>query len=244
MKEVSPHLAEFHSIPELCDLLASRRAVGRSGKVFTGLGALSTVNNLITLRRLMLHLKPKRTLEVGLCFGGSCLVFTGCHRDLHAPPVRQHVALDPFQQTVWDDAGLMAVENAGLAGYLDFRPGFSSLELAALVREGRQFDLIYIDGSHLFEDVFVDFYFTVRLLSLGGVAALDDCADPNIAKVLRFVGKNMSNSIEKLNLAPYRPDGGRSLKYRLAHALGRTQLRAYRRIGEVQRSWDAPFTDF
>jgi cephalosporin hydroxylase len=226
-------------------LLAFRHAVGRSGKVFTGLGALSTVNNLITLRRLMLHLKPKRTLEVGLCFGGSCLVFTGSHRDLLAPPVRQHVALEPFQHTVWDDADLMmAVENAGLAGYLNLCPGFSSLELAALVREGRQFDLIYIDGSHLFEDVFVDFYFTVRLLSLGGVVALDDCADPNIAKVLRFVRKNMSRSIEELNLASYRSDGGRSLKYRMAHALGRTQLRAYRRIGEVQRSWDAPFTDF
>ena len=86
------------------------------------------MNNLIVLRGLMLELKPEHTLEVGLSFGGSCLVFTASHRDLGHAPAGQHVALDPFQKQVWDDAGLVAVEKGGLAGYLDFRSAFSSIE--------------------------------------------------------------------------------------------------------------------
>src|SRR5437016_221917 len=84
----------------LLELVNSRRAIGRSGKIFENIGSLSSLNNLIMLRRLMMDLKPKRTLEVGLSFGGSCLVFTASHRDLGCDAARQHVALDPFQSTV------------------------------------------------------------------------------------------------------------------------------------------------
>jgi hypothetical protein len=38
-------------------------------------------------------------------------------------------------------------------GYIDFRPQLSSIALAALAAERASFGLIYVDGSHLFEDV-------------------------------------------------------------------------------------------
>jgi hypothetical protein len=50
----------------------------------------------------------------------------------------------------------MAVERAGLMGYMDFRQAYSALELPKLIEQGTQFGLVYVDGSHLFEDVFVD----------------------------------------------------------------------------------------
>ena len=102
-------------------MLAMRQAIGRTGKIFEGLSGLSTTNNLLTIRNLFYALKPQRTLEIGLCHGGSCLVFTSCHRDLKRPPAHQHLSLDPFQTSVWDDAGLMIVEQAGLSGWLDCR---------------------------------------------------------------------------------------------------------------------------
>ena len=49
--------------PELAQLVRSQRAVGRSGRPFEGLAALSTLNNLNVLRGLMHELKPARTLE-------------------------------------------------------------------------------------------------------------------------------------------------------------------------------------
>lgn len=230
--------------PTLQAMLNARKAVGRSGKEFAGAGALSSDNNLITLRNLCLRLKPQRTLEIGMCFGGSALVFTASHRDLGRPAARQHTALDPFQTSVWDEAGLVAVEREGLREHLDFRPAFSSLELPRLVNEKALFDLVYIDGSHLFEDVFIDFYYVARLLSDGGMVAFDDCADSHVAKVLRFITRNLNGTFKEVELGPYRMDGGKRLRYRVARLLGKTQLRAFQKTGAAERNWDAPFVDF
>jgi hypothetical protein len=72
----------FSFCPELQAMVSTHQAVGRTGKTFEELGALSSENNLITLRHLCMQLKPRLTLEVGLSFGGSCLVFVACRRDL------------------------------------------------------------------------------------------------------------------------------------------------------------------
>jgi len=79
----------FSFCSELQQLIDSRRTVGRTGKVFEGVGALSSDNNLVTLRNLCLRLKPERTLEIGMCFGGSALIFTASHRDLNRQGNRQ-----------------------------------------------------------------------------------------------------------------------------------------------------------
>lgn len=230
--------------PALAEMARTRQTVGRSGKRFENIGALSSLNNLIVLRGLMQVLKPEQTLEVGLCFGGSSLVFTTSHRDLGHEPISQHVALDPFQSQVWDDAGLLAVEKSGLSGFLDFRSAFSSVELPKLWHEGRRFGLIYVDGSHLFEDVFLDAYFAVRLLTEGGVVAFDDSSDPHVAKVLAFVRRCLPDAMIELDLSRHRMDEGKSLRYKIGGLLGRRQLTAFRRVGEVVRPWDAPFRQF
>ena len=234
----------FESCPVLLEMLATHRAIGKSGRLFEDLGALSTPNNLAILRALMAYLRPAKTLEIGLSFGGSALVFTSSHRDHGAPPAAQHLALDPFQETVWDSCGLMAVERAGLSGYLNFRAAFSAVELPKLFEQGQRYDLVYVDGSHLFEDVFVDAYFAGRLLNQGGVVAFDDCQKPHVAKVIRFLRRSLAGALEEMDLSPFRADAGKSLKYRIARMAGRTQMTAFRRIGDPERAWDAPFVDF
>lgn len=230
--------------PVLVDMVRNRNAVGRSGKRFEEIGALSTQRNLWMLRSLQMELHPKRTLEIGLGFGGSCLVFTSTHRDLRGGAKKQHLALDPFQTSDWDDVGLITVERAGLTGFLDFRPRFSCQELPQLVEQKEKFDLVYVDGSHLFEDVFVDLYFVSRLLSDGGVVAFDDSTLPSVRKVLQFVRKNFRASFAELDLSSHRLDQGKPLKYRLARLLGKVQMTAFRRIGPPLHEWNAPFVDF
>jgi hypothetical protein len=154
------------------------------------------------------------------------------------------VALDPFQRTVWDDCGVQVIEQSGLAGYLDFRPAWSCLELPRLLGEGVRFGLVYVDGSHLIEDVFVDAYFVTRLLTEGGVVVFDDSTDPHVRKVLRFLRSNCRAGLGELDLRPYRADGGRGATYRVARMLGRTQMTAFRRIGKMERDWNAPFRSF
>lgn len=230
--------------PVLEELVRLRQVTGKTGKEFRDIGALSTINNLHTLRQLMLALKPERTLEVGLSFGGSCLALTATHRDLGHSQGRQHVALDPFQSTVWDDCGIEMVARAGLEGFLDFRPEFSSIELPRLLSTGVRFGLVYVDGSHLFEEVFVDSFFAARLLEEGGVLAFDDSTNLHVRKVLRFVRRNLRENLEELDLSSFRADGGRGLSYRIAKTFGGVQLTAFRRIGIIERKWNAPYRSF
>jgi len=205
---------------------------------------LSTVNNLVILRNLFTEVMPQRTLEVGLALGGSALLFTASHREVGRPPMAQHTAIDPIQTSFWNDAALTALENARLRGYLDFRPVASSIALPALIREEASFELIYIDGSHLFEDVFIDFYFATRLLTDGGIVTFDDSTDPHVKKVLRFIRTNC-DCLSPVDLSPYRPDKGRSPRYRAAKTLGRTQLTAFRKSSRWTREFgNTAFTNF
>jgi predicted O-methyltransferase YrrM len=234
--------ADLSFCSELAEIVASGRTTGESGRIFQDLGALSTLNNLRVLRAFMLQHRCERTLEVGLSFGGSALAIAATHRELHGAAVRQHTAIDPFQESLWDNSGVMALSRAGLSGYVEFRAKLSSVALAELVDEGRTFDLIYVDGSHRFDDVFVDAYFGLRLLSPNGVIFFDDSSTPDVAKVLRYVSTNWGSWTAEIDLVPYR-SGGSSLMYRLGRWMGRVQLRAFRRTGG-QHAWNAPLRPF
>ncbi len=183
-------------------------------------------------------MKPQKTLEIGLSYGGSCLAFTSSHQ--HNATIG-HIACDPYQKQ-WDNAGLHAIERAGLTPYLEFKEEASALALPDLLRKGDQFGLVYIDGSHFFDDVFVDFYYAVRMLTKDGIVLLDDSSTDHVRKVLRFIRSNWSSWVEEVDLAPYRDD--LSWKYRVAKKLERIQLTAFRRVGNDLRAWDAPLRRF
>jgi predicted O-methyltransferase YrrM len=207
--------------------------VGKSGKVFTGGPALSTKRNLREIEDLLRQSRPANTLEVGMALGGSSLIFASVGREVHGD--YHHVAIDPFQSTVWDRVGVQSLESAGLINHVQVVEKPSSLVLPRLLEEGRQFGLIYVDGSHLFEDVFLDAYFSARLLTEHGYLLLDDAANGHVAKVVRFIERNMT-SLERM------PE--RSWRHRVARLAGKRQLAAYRRAGPVERSWDSRFNAF
>lgn len=179
-----------------------------------------------------------------MAWAGSTLVLAATHRDLGATENRQHVAIDPFQSNYWDDVGRLAVERAGLAGWTEVYEEYSSLQLPQLVKSGEEYDIVYIDGSHLFEDVFIDFYYVCRLVAVNGIVLLDDAAGSQVAKVLRFAQRNLSQALTEIDLGMYRLDGGRGLRYRLARRLGRVQLRAFQRVGKAERLACSMFKDF
>jgi cephalosporin hydroxylase len=229
--------------PVLEEMIRTQRTVGRTGRVFEGLGAVSTVNNLQVLRGLMLERRPTRTLEIGLALGGSALAIAATHQELGALPARQHCAIDPYQTDGWDSAALGAIERAGLSDYVEFRPQFSSIALAELAAGNDKYGLIYIDGSHFFEDVFIDTYFGFRLLEDGGIILFDDCTIDHVAKVLKFVTANWSGWTHEVDLSRDRPDG-QSLRYQTAKRLGKIQLRGFTRTGRDTRAWDVPLKRF
>ena len=244
MKQRRDHDNHLEFCPELAELVRSRRIVGKNGKVFEQLAALSSRNNLLTLRHLMLTLNPERTLEIGLGFGGSALMFASTHRDLRHAPCGQHTSVDPFQTTVWDSSAILLLERAGLEEYVDVRSSSSALDLPRMLQQSERFELAYIDGSHLFEDVFVDAYFVIRLLVEGGVVAFDDSANPHIAKVIAFIRSSLAPGIEELDLSEHRPSGSSGIIYRAARWFGKVQLTAFRKKETCERNWNAPFRSF
>ena len=218
--------------------------MGRLGKVFDELGALSTTNNLLTIRALMLELKPDSTLEIGLAFGGSTLTFGQSHKDLGREPSKQHTAIDPAQSKYWEDAGRLILENADLMGYVEVVEAYSSQALPRFVEEGRKFQMVYVDGSHQFEDVLMDFVFTHEMLEIGGVIMFDDSTDSHVAKVLRFLEANYDQIYAPLSLTRFRSGLGAKLRYSAASYLRRSQMRAYRKLREGRQNWNKPLKSF
>ena len=207
-------------------MYSAGRVVGKTGKVFESVGALSTRNNLDTIEQLMRRTRPATTLEIGLAFGASALTFADMHRKNGSPCSRQHVAIDPHESTVWDDVARLKLEESGLGEFVEVIEAPSCLALPQLLDQGRQFGLIYIDGSHLFENVFVDAFYCARLLAEDGYLLFDDSANRHVAKIIGFIDNDMPGVSRQ-------PE--RTLRQSVARILGRRQLAIYRRIGPVER---------
>jgi predicted O-methyltransferase YrrM len=237
--------ASCPSSADILNLVTQRRPViGRTGKRFDTQPARSSLNNLHVLRSLMQEYKPKQTLETGFAFGGSGAVIAACHREMGEGGRGQHVAIDPFQSKDWDDVGRMMLEQVGLSEYVNVLEVFSDAALPRLVAEGWRCDLAFVDGSHLFEDVFIDSYYVNLLLQENGIVLFDDNTNPHVRKLVRFIQRNRGDSYRQLDLTRHRPPAARTLRYQIARRLGRTLLVAFEKIGECRREWNAPFRNF
>jgi predicted O-methyltransferase YrrM len=225
-------------------LLNGNPIVGETGKSFDK-GGCSSVNNLITLHNIILKHEIKNSLEVGFLFGTSALAILLAYQKKGFLKDSRHVAIDPFQKTSWDNAGKVIVKSAGFENNIKIIDDYSCFALPALIKQNQKFDLIYIDGSHLFEDVFTDFYFSDKLLPVGGIVLFDDNSDPHVHKVTRFIKTNYNSYYERLDLDQYvNRTGFKKLKFKAASLIGKTQLLGFTKISDSQRSWDSRFHKF
>ena len=139
------------------------------------------------LRAYCLGINAKRTLEIGLAYGGSALWILDAQRFQVGA---HHIAIDPFQRSQWGGVAISAI------GSLTFPKSFELLEdlsihaLSGLIKKNDKFDLIFIDGNHRFDDVMVDFYLSDQLLNVGGILAFHDLWMPSISMVSKFVATN------------------------------------------------------
>jgi hypothetical protein len=90
------------------------------------------------------------------------------------------------------------------------------------------FDIAYVDGSHLFDGVFVDIFYTLRLVRPGGLIILDDLWMPAVRSALSFFASNLK--LELMYPDPTGP-GRRFVWFRVTERL-------------PDREWDhfAPFS--
>lgn len=100
-----------------------------------------------------------------------------------------HIAIDPFQKH-YGNWGLKNVQKLGLEQQLTFFNDYSHNVLPQLVKEGRRFDFIFIDGDHKFDGVLVDFYYADLLLNDGGYILFHDTWMRSTSLVTSFVTTN------------------------------------------------------
>lgn len=141
------------------------------------------------LRDLLIAEQAWVVIEVGLAYGSSALAI-GEALLSQAEPRATHLIIDAYQSH-FADAGWRAVAEAGLSGIARLVSERSQLVLPRLVTEGFVADAAFVDGSHVFHNVFVDLYFLGELVRPSGLVILDDCQWPSVATAVRHFELNV-----------------------------------------------------
>lgn len=138
------------------------------------------------LRDLLVGEGARVVIEIGLAYGSSALAIGEA---LASVQDAQHVIIDAFQDR-FENVGWNSVVGAGLEAISTLVPERSQIVLPRLVAEGLVADAAFVDGSHVFHNVFVDLYFLREIVRPGGLVILDDCHWPSVATAARYYEVN------------------------------------------------------
>lgn len=131
--------------------------------------------------------KIKKTLEIGLAYGVSTAYIMKATNAIH-------YAIDPFQGSEkYQQIGLKNIRKIGCFSKLKFIPEYSALALPKLKLKNLRFEMVLMDGSHKFDDIFVDFYFIDLLLEKNGYVVIHDIWSPQVKTLLSWIYKNKKN---------------------------------------------------
>ncbi len=141
----------------------------------------------VMLYNLIRSTRSTKTLEIGMAYGLSTLFMCQAHADNGNG---QHIAIDPWEKTLWKSIGLAYIQRAGLSNILHLYEATSYEALPQLLIEKECFGVIFIDGTHLFDHTLLEFFYADKLLPSGGYIVFDDVTLPAIRKVLTFILRN------------------------------------------------------
>jgi predicted O-methyltransferase YrrM len=159
------------------------------------------------LRDLLVAENAGVVVEIGLAYGSSALAIAEAivSQDHEGA---EHLIVDAYQDQ-FRHAGWKALVAAGLTEVCSLLPERSQLALPRLVTEGFVADAAFVDGSHIFHNVFVDLVFVRELVRPGGLVVLDDCRWPSVATAVRYF--ELNTGWQPVPIAP----GSRLRAYRL-----------------------------
>jgi predicted O-methyltransferase YrrM len=140
------------------------------------------------LRDLLIAERARVVIEIGLAYGSSALAIAEALVS-DGSNGSALMILDPFQDS-FRDAGWHAMVSAGLSGICSFVRDRSQLVLPRLVSDGFTADAAFVDGSHVFHNVFVDLAFLREVVRPGGLVVLDDCEWASVATAVRYFEMN------------------------------------------------------
>ncbi|MFH8977932.1 class I SAM-dependent methyltransferase [Streptomyces sp. NPDC017890] len=142
------------------------------------------------LRDCLVAENVESVVEVGLAYGSSALAVGEAlvSRD-HANP--QHVVIDPFQKDMWSNVGWDLLCSAGLDQIARLLPTLNSEAFPQLIAEGFVADAGFVDGSHVFHEVFLDLYYLRKIVKPGGLVIMDDADKPSVRTAAHYFEVNL-----------------------------------------------------
>jgi predicted O-methyltransferase YrrM len=140
------------------------------------------------LRDILLAEKPSTVIEIGLAYGSSALAIAEALAAAGSNATR-HVIIDAYQNH-FHGSGWAAITGAGLAGLCSLVEERSQIALPRLLGDGFVADAAFVDGSHIFHNVFVDLFYLRELVRPGGLVILDDCSYLSVATAARYFELN------------------------------------------------------
>ena len=113
-----------------------------------------------------------------------------------------HISIDPFQtkphvgvpenEKGWDGLGVFNVYQTGLYPMMRLVEEKSHVALPKLLEQYGEgsFDVIFIDGMHLYDYTLVDAFYAALLLKKGGMMVIDDVRHPSVKEVAWYLNDN------------------------------------------------------
>jgi len=179
------------------------RRDGSKAKFHSGVSPLEGFH----LYDLVLQNSMSKVLEVGMAYGTSALYICQALKDStfkkKGKSTKEKVmfSIDPNQSEEWENIGILNLERADLSKYhrLIKKPSYIALaELLKCIEENSEpsFDLIFVDGMHLFDYTLVDIFFSVRMLRIGGVLVIDDIKHSGVKQAIDYITQNYGSFLE------------------------------------------------
>ena len=140
------------------------------------------------LRDLLIANRASSVIEIGLAYGSSALAIAEALVTVASADAR-HVIIDAYQNR-FHGSGWAVVTEAGLAGICSLIEDRSQIVLPRLVGEGLVADAAFVDGSHIFHNVFVDLFYLREIVRPGGLVIVDDYSYPSVATAVRYFETN------------------------------------------------------
>ena len=168
----------------------------------------------LELLRLAKNSQANSLLEVGLAYGFSSQFLLSALYPLGG----RLISIDPYQSSEWHGIGRRLAIHTAQALTVDLGSeeplrfecleDRSDLALPQLNSQGESFDMIFIDGSHRFDDVLIDVTMSVHLCREGGLIVLHDLLMPSVRTVVGFLEANRVDLLREptpcWNLAVFR----------------------------------------
>lgn len=222
--EMAAMIADLERLAERSDAVLRCLTACRSG-IFEGRDGGSVAvetrsysdDQLALLAHLASHCPTPLSVEIGFGMGLSAMLLLGARSSRQTP----------FQHLIFDPYGLGHGQAARIERYLDdeFGPAFKRIHKPSQIALGQLLDvvgpgsagLVFIDGSHRFENIMMDFALADEICCQGGHLVFDDAWYPAIEAALNYIATN-------------RPD------YALA-ARAAPNTAVLRKVGEDRRDW-------